>query len=90
MSDDRVPTEQIAADFARSDAGMPPEERFGRLIDLIRDFAEHGSPRCGWPAGYEQWRDGDCPCGLTEALRDAGLPVEWAGGPAVDDAETAT
>ena len=37
MSDDRVLTEQIAADFARSDTGMRPEERFGLLIDLISD-----------------------------------------------------
>lgn len=78
-------TEQIALAFARGRGmphGMRCEERFGRLIDVIYDFAEHSSPRC-----YGQWRDGDCPCGLTEALREAGLPVEWARGPAVDDPE---
>ena len=75
-------TEEMALRFAtRHGVGMTAEQRFGRLIDIVRDFAEHGSVRCGWPKGYGQWKDGNCACGLTEALRDAGLPVEWAGGP---------
>lgn len=54
------------------------------LKAIIEEFADHQSVRCGWPAGYGQWRDGDCACGLTRALREAGLPVEWAGGPPED------
>lgn len=73
-------TAVIAAEFER-DRSVSVEERFGRLIDIIHDFAEHSSVRCGWPENYRQWQNGTCPCGLTEALRDAGLPVEWAGGP---------
>lgn len=52
-----------------------------KLTGIIEEYTEHQSVRCGWPAGYKQWRDGDCACGLTRALREAGLPVEWAGGP---------
>lgn len=52
-----------------------------QLEGIVREYADHQSVRCGWPAGYKQWVDGDCACGLTVALREAGLPVEWAGGP---------
>ena len=75
-----VSIEALAQAFATDDH-MSREERYGRLIDLVCDFAQHTSPRCIWPAEYRQWKNGHCPCGLTAALRDAGLPVEWAGGP---------
>ena len=56
-------------------------DREAKLHDLIREYADHQSVRCHWPKRYGQWIDGDCACGLTEALREVGLPVEWAGGP---------
>lgn len=58
-----------------------------KLVELIQNYAQHDSVRCGWPAGYEQWRFDEngkateCACGLVESLIELGLPVEWAGGP---------
>lgn len=46
------------------------------LMAIIEEHAVHTAWRCEhkdrWP-----WEP-DCMCGLTKALRDAGLPLEWA------------
>jgi len=48
--------------------------------EIIGKYASHQSWRCGYPDRYP-WDDpqhNDCPCGLVKALREAGLPKEWA------------
>lgn len=46
------------------------------LLAIIEEYAEHAAWRCAYQSRFP-W-DPDCPCGLTAALRAAGLPVEWA------------
>lgn len=62
-------------------AKLQRRDRIRKLEALIEEFADHQSNRCGWPKGYEQWKEGHCACGLTEALAEVGLSIEWAGGP---------
>jgi len=45
-----------------------------RLREVIQEYAQHDSWRCGHPGRYPQ--DEDCPCGLLSTLRDAGLDWE--------------
>lgn len=53
-----------------------------RLAVIVKDYAQHDAWRCAYQSRYP-W-DPDCHCGLTNALREAGLPLEWA---ALDDPE---
>ena len=63
----------------------PQQSKAELRVELIREYADHQSVRCNWPKGYDQWKDYgngfDCACGLVKALREVGLPVEWAGEP---------
>ena len=49
-----------------------------RLVEIIREYAQHDSWRCEHPphfylASPEPLPDGTCPCGLVDALHATGL-----------------
>lgn len=56
------------------------------LLDVLCDYIEHGSWRCGHPPHYyladgkgnAMHERGECPCGLMKVLRDY-LPADLAG-----------
>lgn len=45
-----------------------------RALELFEEYAQHDAWRCEHPDRYP-WEP-DCPCGLTAAQRELGLPVD--------------